>query len=47
MILGQVIGRYVNDSIASRAIRRNKGVFEAESRLWYVPTQHLPRTEKI
>ncbi|KAJ7473465.1 MFS general substrate transporter [Mycena latifolia] len=33
-ILGEVIGRYMNDGIMNWSIRRNKGVFEAESRLW-------------
>jgi len=34
VILGELIGRYLNDWIMNRSIRRNKGVFEAESRLW-------------
>ncbi|KAJ7800511.1 major facilitator superfamily domain-containing protein [Mycena olivaceomarginata] len=33
-IFGEVIGRYGNDTIAAVGIRRNKGVFEAETRLW-------------
>ncbi|KAF8190668.1 MFS general substrate transporter [Mycena galopus ATCC 62051] len=33
-ILGEIVGRYGNDMIASVGIRRNKGVFEAEIRLW-------------
>ncbi|KAK7002476.1 efflux pump rdc3 [Favolaschia claudopus] len=33
-IFGEIIGRYGNDFIASFGIRRNKGVFEAEMRLW-------------
>ncbi|KAJ7723411.1 major facilitator superfamily domain-containing protein [Mycena metata] len=34
VILGELIGRYLNDWIMTRSIRRNNGVFEAESRLW-------------
>ncbi|KAJ7753587.1 MFS general substrate transporter [Mycena maculata] len=34
VIIGEVIGRYGNDMIANMGIRRNKGVFEAETRLW-------------
>ena len=34
VLLGELIGRYVNDWIQNVSIRRNKGVFEAESRLW-------------
>jgi len=34
VLLGQVLGTYLNDYIASQSIKRNKGVFEAESRLW-------------
>ncbi|KAJ6510999.1 MFS general substrate transporter [Mycena sanguinolenta] len=33
-ILGELVGRYGNDFIATMGIRRNKGVFEAEIRLW-------------
>ncbi|KAJ7763453.1 MFS general substrate transporter [Mycena metata] len=33
-LAGEVIGRYGNDFIASVGIRRNRGVFEAEMRLW-------------
>ncbi|KAJ7127881.1 MFS general substrate transporter [Mycena epipterygia] len=33
-LVGEVMGRYGNDIIASMGIRRNKGVFEAETRLW-------------
>lgn len=36
VLLGELIGRYTNDWIMNRSIRRNNGVFEAESRLWYV-----------
>ncbi|KAJ7255229.1 major facilitator superfamily domain-containing protein [Mycena rebaudengoi] len=34
VIIGELIGRYANDWIMNTSIRRNKGVFEAESRLW-------------
>ncbi|KAF8056670.1 MFS general substrate transporter [Lyophyllum atratum] len=34
VIIGELIGRYLNDWIMNMSIRRNKGVFEAESRLW-------------
>uniref|UniRef100_A0A8H7XQ35 MFS general substrate transporter n=1 Tax=Psilocybe cubensis TaxID=181762 RepID=A0A8H7XQ35_PSICU len=34
VILGELVGRYTNDWIMNASIRRNKGVFEAESRLW-------------
>jgi len=36
VIIGELIGRYLNDWIMNTSIKRNKGVFEAESRLWYV-----------
>jgi len=34
VIIGEIIGRYANDWIMNRGIRRNKGIFEAEVRLW-------------
>ncbi|KAI0318085.1 major facilitator superfamily domain-containing protein [Amylostereum chailletii] len=34
VLIGEVVGRYVNDFIMNMSIRRNNGVFEAESRLW-------------
>ncbi|KAG6864327.1 hypothetical protein C0991_010447 [Blastosporella zonata] len=34
VIIGELMGRYLNDWIQDVCIRRNKGVFEAESRLW-------------
>uniref|UniRef100_A0A8H8CFQ1 Major facilitator superfamily (MFS) profile domain-containing protein n=1 Tax=Psilocybe cubensis TaxID=181762 RepID=A0A8H8CFQ1_PSICU len=34
VLLGEIIGRYTNDFIMNVSIRRNNGVFEAESRLW-------------
>ncbi|KAJ7457480.1 major facilitator superfamily domain-containing protein [Mycena latifolia] len=33
-VVGEVMGRYGNDIFTSAGIRRNKGVFEAEMRLW-------------
>lgn len=34
VLIGETIGRYGNDSIANFLIKRNRGVFEAEMRLW-------------
>jgi hypothetical protein len=34
VVVGELTGRYVNDWIMNVSIRRNRGVFEAESRLW-------------
>ncbi|KAJ7592988.1 MFS general substrate transporter [Mycena floridula] len=34
VLLGEIVGRYNNDFIMNVSIRRNKGVFEAENRLW-------------
>ena len=34
VILGQLLGRYLNDWVMIQEIRRNNGVFEAEARLW-------------
>ncbi|KZT22764.1 MFS general substrate transporter [Neolentinus lepideus HHB14362 ss-1] len=34
LLIGEITGRYANDWIQGWSIRRNKGVFEAESRLW-------------
>ncbi|PBK79305.1 MFS general substrate transporter [Armillaria gallica] len=34
VLLGELIGRHTNDWIMNMSIRRNHGVFEAESRLW-------------
>lgn len=45
VILGQILGRYLNDFITARAIRQNNGVFEAESRLWSAPLHLLTRNE--
>ncbi|KAI5888384.1 MFS general substrate transporter [Schizophyllum commune H4-8] len=40
VILGELLGRYLNDWIMRTSIRRNNGVFEAESRLYacYIAT---------
>jgi len=34
VVIGELIGRFANDWIMRFSIRRNQGVFEAESRLW-------------
>ncbi|KAF8830222.1 hypothetical protein HHX47_DHR2000648 [Lentinula edodes] len=34
VLIGELIGRFNNDFIMNVSIRRNSGVFEAESRLW-------------
>ncbi|KLO09107.1 MFS general substrate transporter [Schizopora paradoxa] len=34
VIIGEIIGRYANEWIMNNGIRRNNGVFEAETRLW-------------
>ena len=34
VVLGELLGRYLNDWIMRASIRRNNGVFEAESRLY-------------
>ncbi|THH30557.1 hypothetical protein EUX98_g3634 [Antrodiella citrinella] len=34
VLIGEILGRYFNDWVMRFCIRRNKGVFEAESRLW-------------
>ncbi|THH09577.1 hypothetical protein EW145_g1920 [Phellinidium pouzarii] len=34
IIIGELIGRYVNEWFMNMGIKRNKGVFEAETRLW-------------
>ncbi|KAJ3479033.1 hypothetical protein NLI96_g9347 [Meripilus lineatus] len=34
VLIGEVLGRYFNDWVMNFCIRRNKGVFEAEFRLW-------------
>ena len=35
MLFGELFSRYANDYIKNASIKRNKGVFEAKSRLWY------------
>ena len=34
VIIGELIGRYANEWFMNRGIKRNNGVFEAETRLW-------------
>jgi len=34
VLVGELVGRYTNDYIMNVSIKRNNGVFEAESRLW-------------
>jgi MFS family permease len=34
VILGELGGRFLNDRIMNITVRKNKGIFEAESRLW-------------
>ncbi|KAF8881784.1 MFS general substrate transporter [Infundibulicybe gibba] len=34
VIMGELIGRYLNDWIMNVSVRRNNGVFEAQHRLW-------------
>jgi len=34
VVVGEIIGRYLNDWITNYTVRRNGGVFESESRLW-------------
>ena len=36
VIVGEIIGHFLNDAIMRITTRRNGGVFEAESRLWWV-----------
>jgi hypothetical protein len=36
VFIGEILGRYFNDWVMRAFIRRNNGVFEVESRLWYV-----------
>jgi hypothetical protein len=37
VIIGEVIGHFANDAIMRITTSRNRGIFEAESRLWWVP----------
>jgi hypothetical protein len=41
VIIGEIIGHFSNDAIMRVTTRRNKGVFEAESRLWWVQSACL------
>lgn len=34
VFIGEIIGRYANEWFMNMGIRKNKGVFEAEIRLW-------------
>ena len=34
VVLGQLLGRYLNDWVMNQEIKRNNGIFEAEARLW-------------
>ena len=34
VVLGELLGRYLNDWVMNQEIKRNNGVFEAEARLW-------------
>ncbi|KZT10568.1 MFS general substrate transporter [Laetiporus sulphureus 93-53] len=34
VLIGEVLGRYFNDWVMNVCVKRNKGVFEAEMRLW-------------
>src|SRR6266550_1533564 len=43
VIIGEIIGHFANDAIMRVTTRRNKGVFEAESRLWWVQSACLLR----
>ncbi|KAK1227643.1 hypothetical protein PQX77_009345 [Marasmius sp. AFHP31] len=36
VFIGEIVGRYSNDWLMYASVRRNNGVFEAESRLWAV-----------
>ena len=35
VVIGELIGHFANDAIMRITTKRNHGVFEAESRLWY------------
>lgn len=34
VFIGEIVGRYANEWFMNMGIRKNKGVFEAEIRLW-------------
>ena len=45
VIIGEIAGRYLNDWLLELAVRKSKGIFEAEYRLWSVSshcTYHHP-----
>jgi len=43
VIVGELIGHFANDAIMRITTKRNHGVFEAESRLWYGHLARLAR----
>ena len=43
VIIGELIGHFANDAIMRITTKRNRGVFEAESRLWYRHLAYLMR----
>jgi hypothetical protein len=43
VIIGELIGHFANDAIMRVTAKRNRGVFEAESRLWYGHLAYLTR----
>ena len=45
VIIGEIIGHFLNDAIMRITTRRNGGVFEAESRLWWVQITYLLRCD--
>jgi hypothetical protein len=47
VLIGELIGRYLNDWIMDVTIRRNKGVHEAETRLWSVHLCLTPRKHPL
>lgn len=47
VIIGELVGRYTNDWIMNWSIKRNKGVFEAESRLWCGCTSYSTTPKRL
>ena len=47
VIIGELVGRFMNDWIMEVGIRRNKGIFEAESRLWFVSSLGVSRASSL
>lgn len=47
VFLGLFLGHYLNDWVMNQEIKRNKGIFRAEARLWYVlyHLRHLAQLE--